>query len=292
MTAEIKITNSAPDVALIDIEGIIGMPEEWQFENEDQRVATYERFRSSVAQIAELRVSNVIVNIRSTGGDVNDALLIYEALRSLDAEVTTRCYGYAASAATIIAQGASKGKRELSSSSLYLIHNSVVSCEGNSLELQQKQQLLDLTDRRIAQIYAQSSGRDAGLFLDMMSENNGAGRWLSPEEAVQSGLADKILSADDRPVQDRGKVQAVLHRIGRSVNAFFHAPSDRTESLRAEYEQMQQQLRERRRSQQARAAQNAALPTRTKETEDPSVDDFRFSENRTAYEMDARNFRS
>ena len=295
MTAEIKITNSADSVAVIDIEGIIGMPEQWQFESDDERVATYERFRQSVRQIADLRVSEVIVNIRSTGGDVNDALLIYDALRSLDAKVTTRCFGYAASAATIIAQGASDGARELSSGSLYLIHNSICACEGNSIDLQQKTQLLDQTDKRIAEIYAERSGRDAQGFLDMMRENAGDGRWLSPQEAIDSGLADRIVEYSEAKGADTGKVQAALKRIGQRVNAFFRTSSEQRqtgEQIRGQYEALQQELREKRMSIAARNAQNAARPTRTKETEDPPVAEFKLSENRSAYEQDAKNFRN
>ena len=88
-------------------------------------MATYERFRDAVRRIAEIEAPEVVVEIRSTGGDVNDALLIHDALRSLGARITTRCYGYTASAATIIAQAASEGRREISANALYLIHDSV-----------------------------------------------------------------------------------------------------------------------------------------------------------------------
>ena len=110
MESEIQINNTA-GVCQIDIEGTIGVPEEWQFEEPDARVATYERFRDTLRRIAEIEAPEVVVNIRSTGGDVNDALLIHDALRQLPARVTTRCYGYTASAATIIAQAASEGCR-------------------------------------------------------------------------------------------------------------------------------------------------------------------------------------
>ena len=109
MKSEIQIDNNA-GVCQIDIEGTIGVPEEWQFDRPEARVATYEKFRDAVRRIAEIDASEVVVNIRSTGGDVNDALLIYDALAALDAEVTTRCYGYVASAATLIAQAASEGQ--------------------------------------------------------------------------------------------------------------------------------------------------------------------------------------
>lgn len=191
MQTKITIRNEA-QTCYIDIEGTIGMPEERQFGGGEARVATYESFRREVARIAGVAASAVVVNIRSTGGDVNDALLIYEALRSLGARVTTRCYGYTASAATVIAQAADEGRREISSNALYLIHNSECTVEGNAETLVSRAELLRKTDMRLAELYAQRSGRDKESFTALMSENNGSGRWLSPEETVAAGLADRI----------------------------------------------------------------------------------------------------
>ena len=44
MKSEIQIKNSA-GVCRIEIEGTIGVPEEWQFDQPEARVATYEKFR-------------------------------------------------------------------------------------------------------------------------------------------------------------------------------------------------------------------------------------------------------
>ena len=158
MKSDIQIRNSA-DVCYIDIEGTIGVPEQWQFASPDDRVATYEKFRDAVARIAALDAPQVVVNIRSTGGDVNDALLIYDALAALDAEVTTRCYGYVASAATLIAQAASEGRREISAGALYLVHAAACAAEGNAAELEARAELLRKTDERLAALYARRSGR-------------------------------------------------------------------------------------------------------------------------------------
>ena len=65
MKSEIQINNTA-GVCQIDIEGTIGVPEEWQFEEPDARVATYERFRDTLRRIAEIEAPEVVVNIRST----------------------------------------------------------------------------------------------------------------------------------------------------------------------------------------------------------------------------------
>ena len=194
MQTKITIRNEA-QTCYIDIEGTIGVPEQSQFDNADSRVATYETFRREVARIAEVAAASVVVNIRSTGGDVNDALLIYEALQSLGARITTRCYGYTASAATIIAQAADEGCREISANALYLIHNSTCATEGNAAALQGRAELLRKTDARLARLYADRSGRDEQAFVDLMAENDGAGRWLTAEETVEAGLADRIIDA-------------------------------------------------------------------------------------------------
>jgi ATP-dependent protease ClpP protease subunit len=219
MESVIKIKNDA-EVATIDIEGTIGLSESWQFDNPESRVATYERFKECVAEIADIRNSHIVVNIRSTGGDVNDALLIYEALRSTGALVTTRCYGYTASAATIVAQAASPGCREMASTALYLVHQSLCSTEGNADELQAEVEMLRQTDRRIAEVYAMHSERSVDDVLELMAANGGRGKWLSVAEAIAEGLVDKAIGeeqpeqADSVAERTRRGVKALLRSIG------------------------------------------------------------------------------
>ncbi len=196
MTGIFKIENRDAGVVQIDIEGVIGVSEVAQFDEPQGRIATYGEFKKKVEQIRNIRAPRVEVNIRSTGGEVNDALLIHDALVGLDAEVTTRCFGYVASAATIIAQAASIGRREISSNALYLIHNSVSCGEGNARMLGETVALLKQTDRRIAELYARRSGRKVDVFEKLMGENGGNGRWLSPKEVLDAGLADRIVAAE------------------------------------------------------------------------------------------------
>ena len=208
MKSEIQINNTAGECH-IDIEGTIGVAEEWQFDEPEERVATYERFREAVRRIGAVEAQRIVVNIRSTGGDVNDALLIHDALKQTGAHVTTRCYGYVASAATIIAQAASEGCREISANALYLIHTSVCATEGNAAELAGKTELLRQTDARIATIYAARSGRPAEEFEALMNENNGNGRWLSPEETVAAGLAPP--AGEHRPARQDARRSRPQH---------------------------------------------------------------------------------
>lgn len=290
MESEIQINNTA-GVCQIDIEGTIGVPEEWQFEEPDARVATYERFRDTLRRIAEIEAPEVVVNIRSTGGDVNDALLIYDALAALDAEVTTRCYGYVASAATLIAQAASEGRREISAGALYLVHAAACAAEGNAAELEARAELLRKTDERLAALYARRSGRPQEEFAKRMAENNGNGRWLAPEEAVAAGLADKVVEAAEQPASSLARNIArgwerLLANIGLRPGPAL--PADRNV---LHFDGEVQALRSRS-AVAADEARRQAAPTSTQPREGPSCGDTVRSANERAYAEDARRMRN
>ena len=290
MKSEIQIKNSA-GVCRIEIEGTIGVPEEWQFDQPEARVATYEKFRDTVRRIAGIDAPQIVVDIRSTGGDVNDALLIHDALCSLDAHITTRCYGYTASAATIIAQAASPGCREISANALYLIHTAICAAEGNAAEIAGKLDLLRQTDTRIAAVYAARSGRPAGEFEALMAENNGNGRWLAPEEAVAAGLADKVVEAAEQPASSLARNIArgwerLLANIGLRPGPAL--PADRNV---LHFDGEVQALRSRS-AVAADEARRQAAPTSTQPREDPSCGDTVRSANERAYAEDARRMRN
>ena len=292
MNSTIKINNEA-EVATIDIEGTIGLSESWQFDNDENRVATYERFKECVARIADLRNANIRVNIRSTGGDVNDAMLIYEALRATGAHVTTCCYGYTASAATIVAQAASEGCRLIAPPSLYLIHNLLCSVEGNAEELQAEIELLRQTDERIAEIYARHSGRSIEEIAALMSENGGRGRWLSPAEVVNYGLADAVedgatTETTTTEVSQGAKrgVVALLRALGIGGNDtpdvaddVNYIPHDAVDSVPDVS------------TVAFNEGQGGAKRTKLKEMEDPDLREKPRDERQRAYDSDAKSMR-
>ena len=285
MKTKIKITDEA-SVCTIDIEGVIGVPEESQFSKNSQSIATYEKFSDELAKIRAIEAEEIVVNIRSTGGDVNDALLIYESLVSLNAKITTRCYGYTASAATIIAQAASENCREIASSALYLIHKSSSAIEGNASDLAERIELLAKTDDRIASLYAARSGRDRDKFIELMSENSGRGRWLSPDEVVEMGLADKVIGTEENPTSSTlmKRVKDWFSMLGGEKTAtapitdlnILHTPHDllvATSTIA---------LRE---------GQKMATSTSVGEKEDPSLEGVTMTPNALAYAEDALNLR-
>lgn len=297
MDSTIKINNEA-EVAIIDIEGTIGISESWQFDNPESRVATYERFRECVARIADLSNAHIRVNIRSTGGDVNDALLIYEALRATGAHVTTCCYGYTASAATIVAQAASEGCRYIAPTSLYLVHNSLCTVEGNAEEIEAEVALLRQTDERIAEIYARHAGRTTEEMAQLMSENCGRGRWLSPAEVVEAGLADAIEGGSEeyKPKEAKESVQPVSKGI-KALLSLIGGGEDEAPDVADDVNYIPHEVAVVNAVEAQRSAialeeqQGKAKPTQVKSINDPDLREMPTDERRRAYDTDARAMR-
>ena len=284
---QIKINNQGNGTTVIDIEGVIGVPEESQFDNPESRIATYQKFKDAVEQIAQIRTPQVVVNIRSTGGDVEDALLIYDALRALDTKVTTRCAGYVASAATIIAQAASEGEREITPEALYLIHRSWVSVEGDATTLRHNAELLEKTDHRIAEVYGRRSGHDIEEFVALMNENNGAGRWMTPEEAMQAGLVDRIVE-NSQVSGWSAKVRAWVKKVmGRGDKLPYPTPPQ--DVVRKNIRQADTEPDYR--IERFREGQQQVQPTTFKATEDPAIHDIKKSFNQEAYSRDIESFK-
>ena len=303
MREQIQIKNEV-DCSIIDIEGTIGVDESWQFDNPESRVATYERFKECVARIADIRDSEIRVNIRSTGGDVNDAILIYEALRATGAKVVTCCYGYTASAATIVAQAASEGCRLVAPSSLYLIHNSICATEGNAEELMAEVEMLQQTDRRLAEIYATRSGRSVDDIALLMSDNGGRGRWLSPAEAIAEGLVDGVIEesvvSPSTSLVERTKrgVMALLRSLGfdNEGDGAMEGDADMpivdvNHSSRMEQPEVKAYKSVDMSSRLLVEKQRSAEATKVRSIHDPEPIDVKYSSREIAYEEDARNMR-
>ena len=292
MNQTIKIKNEV-DETIIDIEGTIGVPESWQCDNPETRVTTYERFKESVSRIADISNRTIRVNIRSTGGDVNDALLIYEALKATGARITTCCYGYTASAATIVAQAASEGCREIAKTSLYLIHKSLCSTEGNAEELQAEVEMLRQTDLRIAEVYASRSGRSVEEIAELMAANGGRGRWLSPEEAIAEGLVDKFVGIEESTVQEdkslaertKEGVKALLKAIGIDSEAVPNVDDDINYIPRAK---VQNDVEASASPITLDEGQKGAKPTALRSVQDPSPLSECHDARSMAYERDAQ----
>lgn len=136
---------------------------------------------------------NITVHLNSVGGDLYAGLAIYNRLKALPANITTINDGLAASAASIIFQAGDT--RKVHAGSNIMVHQAAGFLFGyyQLNDLNQVSKQLRAANKTAINVYAEASGRDADEIKRMVD----AETWLTGDEAVEAGLADELISADE-----------------------------------------------------------------------------------------------
>jgi ATP-dependent Clp protease, protease subunit len=128
----------------------------------------------------------VTVCLNSPGGDVLEGVAIYNVLNARG-NVKMRVEGLAASIASIIMMA---GKEiEICSGAFVMVHNPWAMSMGESDDLRSTADVLDKMKSSMASIYAKRTGLDEDEVVALMNDET----WMTAEEAVEKGFADKVL---------------------------------------------------------------------------------------------------
>lgn len=168
---------------------------------------------SIVKTLNQSNAKNITVKINSYGGEVSEAIAIYNELRAKSkagVAVTTIDMGFACSSASVIF--CAGDKRVMSQSSLLMIHNPWMSISGNSKELQKAAEDLEKIAKSIVDIY-QSVINITAEELDALMD---AETWIEAADAVEMGFATQM-------DEDTDSVSQAAARVRRSLFAKFRA---------------------------------------------------------------------
>jgi ATP-dependent Clp endopeptidase proteolytic subunit ClpP len=226
------VNNADSDTTTIYVDGTIGRDfwNEYMFGEKPEN--TIEAFRK---KLKEVTTTKLVVVINSYGGDVRDGISIMDELTKFNGEVTTIVEGMTASAATLISQGASKGKRQMSRNAVFLVHQ-VMQGVCTYLNANKARRIADevekLTDH-VAQIYANRSDNDKQYYRELMDRADGDGEWLTADQALECGLIDEVIDyASQR--DDEGESTAATNKAGMSLlHATMNLPEIPEEKLAA-----------------------------------------------------------
>lgn len=141
-----------------------------------------------IQELNEVTTPNINLRLNSPGGEVFDAIAIYNALVSHPANVTVYVDSLAASAASLIAMCGDKIVMMVGSQ--MMIHDAMGISIGNAAELRDYADWMDKQSDNMASIYASRAGGEASEWRDRMI----AETWLFADEAVEIGLADEVFS--------------------------------------------------------------------------------------------------
>lgn len=145
-------------------------------------------------------VETINVNINSYGGEVEEGIAIYNALKRHPAQIVTRCDGMAASISSVIFMAGDE--RVVYETSMLMIHNASMSAWGTGSQLRKAADDVDkITTQSKAAYMADINISEDELCALMDSES-----LLSPSEALEMGFATRIEgNGANGPTQSAGK---------------------------------------------------------------------------------------
>ena len=127
--------------------------------------------------------------INSPGGSVSAGMAIYDTMQYIKCPVSTICAGQAASMAAILLAGGEKGKRTSLPNSRIMIHQPLGGARGQATDIEiQAKEILRMRSL-LNDILVQHSGQK----LDRIEQDTDRDFFMSPKEALEYGLIDRII---------------------------------------------------------------------------------------------------
>ena len=171
-------------------------------------------------------VTEIECRINSMGGNAFDGIAIMNALKDHPAEVTVKVDGLAASAASIIAMAGDT--IEMGEGSFLMVHRASGFVYGQADDMLKTAEILKKADGEIIDVYARRTGKPVETVRAWVD----AETWFTGQEAVEAGLADKVVSdpgATAKAVKAlasaKGPVLDALHLPERLKNALEAVPA-------------------------------------------------------------------
>ena len=153
---------------------------------------------SLVAQLLFLEAEDpnkdIQIYINSPGGSVTAGLAIYDTMQQILPDVVTICFGVAASMGAFLLSGGAKGKRLALPNSRIMIHQPLGGAQGQAVEIEIQAKEILYLKKTLNSLLADHTGQS----LEKIMEDTERDYFLSPAEAVDYGLIDKVIKNDKK----------------------------------------------------------------------------------------------
>ena len=152
-----------------------------------------------VAQMLYLEAEDpdrdILFYINSPGGVVTAGMAIYDTMQFIKCDVSTIVMGQACSMGSCLAQAGTPGKRLILPNARHMIHQPSGGARGQATDIQiQAQEILKMK-KYLTEIYVKHN--TAGKTFEELTADMERDNFMSAEEAVAYGLADRIITSRD-----------------------------------------------------------------------------------------------
>jgi ATP-dependent Clp protease protease subunit len=159
------------------------------------------------AQLLHLESENpdkdINIYINSPGGDITALFAIYDTIQYVKPDITTICFGQAASAAAVLLACGTPGKRLALPHSRVLLHQPWGQGGGQATDIEiQAREIMRMRD-----LLDQILSRHTGQTVEQISKDTDRDFVLSAEQAKEYGIIDEVISAREL-ADNRGPITA------------------------------------------------------------------------------------
>ena len=140
---------------------------------------------------AEDPKKDISLYINSPGGVITAGMAIYDTMNFIKCDVSTICIGMAASMASFLLAGGTKGKRYILPNAEVMIHQPSGGAQGQATEINIAAEHILAIRKRLNEILAENTGRT----VEEIARDTERDNFMTAEEAVRYGLVDKIVTS-------------------------------------------------------------------------------------------------
>ncbi|WP_036919562.1 MULTISPECIES: ATP-dependent Clp endopeptidase proteolytic subunit ClpP [unclassified Prochlorococcus] len=140
---------------------------------------------------AEDPEKDIQLYINSPGGSVTAGLAIYDTMQQVAPDLVTICYGLAASMGSFLLTAGAKGKRLALPNSRIMIHQPLGGAQGQAVEIEIQAKEILFLKNTLNSLLSEHTGQS----VEKISEDTDRDHFLSPQEAVEYGLIDKVMNS-------------------------------------------------------------------------------------------------
>ena len=132
---------------------------------------------------------DIYLYINSPGGVITSGLAMLDTMNFIKSDVQTIAIGMAASMASVLLAGGTKGKRFALPNSTILIHQPSGGAQGQQTEIEIAAEEILKTRKKMNQILADATGQT----VEQLKKDTERDHYMSAQEAKDYGLIDDIL---------------------------------------------------------------------------------------------------
>jgi ATP-dependent Clp protease, protease subunit len=136
--------------------------------------------------------------INSPGGSVTDGMSIYDTMQFIKPDVSTIVMGQACSMGSFLAQAGAVGKRFILPHARHMIHQPSGGARGMASDMEISLKEILKMKHMLTDLYVKHN--TAGKTFQDFQQDMDRDKYMSAEESVEYGLADKVISKRENHV--------------------------------------------------------------------------------------------